>query len=93
MSPDALSDTDFADLPPTLAIAAECDPLADDATTYAAHITAAGGTARAITEPGLVHGYLRARATVPRAATSFARITRTLSAMARGTWPEPEEST
>lgn len=81
-----LSDTDFTQLPPTLAIAAECDPLADDATTYAARITAAGGTAQAITEPGLVHGYLRARATVPRAADSFARIVTTLRAMADGNW-------
>jgi len=27
---------------------------------------------------------------VPRAAASFARITRTLTAMAQGTWPEPK---
>ncbi len=87
-----LSDTDFTHLPPTLAIAAECDPLADDAAAYAARITAAGGIARAVTEPGLVHGYLRARATVPRAAASFTRITRTLTAMANGTWPEPEDT-
>ncbi len=33
----------------------------------------------AVTEAGLVHGYLRARATVPRAARSFARITTALS--------------
>lgn len=86
-----LSDSDFSDLPPTLAIAAECDPLADDATHYAARLTAAGVQARAIVEPGLVHGYLRARATVPRAAASFDRITRTLTAMANGTWSETEE--
>ena len=29
-------------VPPTLAIAAECDPLADDAAAYAARLTAAG---------------------------------------------------
>lgn len=81
-----LADTDFTGLPPTLAIAAECDPLADDARAYAARITAAGGTAQAVTEPGLVHGYLRARSTVPRAAASFARITDALSCMAKGTW-------
>lgn len=86
-----LSDTDFSDLPPTLAIAAECDPLADDARLYAARLTEAGTPAIAITEPGLVHGYLRARSTVPRAAESFARITRTLSAMARKAWPNPED--
>jgi len=83
-----LQDNDFSGLPPTLAIAAECDPLADDAHDYAAKITAAGGRAHAVTEPGLVHGYLRARATVPRAAASFARITATLSAMAARQWPE-----
>lgn len=81
-----LSDSDFAGLPPTLAIAAECDPLADDATAYAARITAAGGMARAITEAGLVHGYLRARATVPGAAASFARIIAALNDMAAGHW-------
>lgn len=87
-----LSDTDFTGLPPTLAIAAECDPLADDATLYAARLAAAGVPALGIVEPGLVHGYLRARATVSRAAASFDRITRTLSAMANGTWPEMEDS-
>ncbi|MFN4193920.1 MAG: alpha/beta hydrolase [Tabrizicola sp.] len=82
-----LRDTDFAGLPPTLAIAAECDPLADDAPAYAARITAAGGRAHAVTEPGLVHGYLRARHSVPRAAESFARITAAISAFALGRWP------
>jgi hypothetical protein len=48
--------------------------LADDAPAYAAAIRAAGGRARAVDGAGLVHGYLRARATVPRAAASFARI-------------------
>lgn len=82
-----LSDTDFSGLPPTLAIAAECDPLADDATAYADCIRTAGGRAHAVTEPGLVHGYLRARATVPGASESFRRITDTLSAFAKGDWP------
>ena len=78
---------DFTGLPLTLAIAAECDPLADDAAAYAAHITAAGGQAQAITELGLVHGYLRARHSVPRARASFDRLTATLAAFARGQWP------
>lgn len=82
-----LLDTSFADLPPTLAIAAECDPLADDATDYAAAVTAAGGRAIAIVEPGLVHGYLRARTSVPRAAQSFARIVSAVKDMASGHWP------
>lgn len=87
-----LSDSDFSGLPPTLAIAAECDPLADDARLYAARITAAGGKAQAVTETGLVHGYLRARATVPRAAASFSRILNAITTLATGGWPPQEMS-
>ncbi len=83
----ALAADDFADLPPTVAIAAECDPLADDAAAYVTRVRAAGGKAVAIIEPGLVHGYLRARNSVPRARDSFARITSSLSAFAQGRWP------
>jgi acetyl esterase len=71
----------------TLAIGAECDPLHDDAPAYAAAIRAAGGRAQAVTAPGLVHGYLRARSRVPRAAESFALITATIAAFAEGRWP------
>lgn len=83
-----LRDTDFSDLPPTIAIAAECDPLADDAAAYAGKVRAAGGKALAITEPGLVHGYLRARRTVTRARDSFARIIRAIAMLGRGEWDE-----
>lgn len=82
-----LQDCDFSGLPMTLAIGAECDPLHDDAPAYAAAIRAAGGRAHAITERGLVHGYLRARTSVPRAKESFARITSTIAAFAAGRWP------
>jgi acetyl esterase len=85
-----LQDTNFTALPPTLAIGAECDPLCDDAAAYAAAIRAAGGKAHAICEAGLVHGYLRARATVPRAAASFDRITTAIAAFAKGQWPYKE---
>jgi acetyl esterase len=82
-----LQDTDFTGLPMTLAIAAECDPLADDARAYAEKITEAGGRAHWIVEPGLVHGYLRARHSVPRARESFARITAAITAFAESRWP------
>lgn len=82
-----LHDKDFSGLPMTLAIGAECDPLHDDAPDYALAIRAAGGKAQAITARGLVHGYLRARAIVPRASESFALITSTISAFAMGEWP------
>jgi acetyl esterase len=78
-----LRDTNFTRLPPTLAISAECDPLADDARDYAARITAAGGHARWVQEPGLVHGYLRARHNVPRAQASFDRITAAIAKMGK----------
>lgn len=82
-----LRDPDFSGLPPTLAIAAQCDPLADDARDYVAKVQAAGGRAHWVQEPGLVHGYLRARSSVPRAATSFTRIIDAISAFAAGQWP------
>lgn len=82
-----LRDTNFTGLPPTLAISAECDPLSDDARDYAAKITAAGGRAHWVKETGLVHGYLRGRTTVPRAAASFTRIVDAISAFAAGQWP------
>lgn len=85
-----LHDRDFTRLPMTLAIGAECDPLHDDAPAYAAAIAAAGGRAQAVTATGLVHGYLRARASVPRAAESFALITDTIAAFAASTWPFKE---
>lgn len=83
-----LRDTDFSGLPPTVAIGAECDPLCDDAAEYAARIRAAGGKAVAWVEPGLVHGYLRARVTVTRARMSFARIKAAITALAEGRLPE-----
>jgi acetyl esterase len=82
-----LHDTSFADLPPTVTFGAECDPLCDDAGAYAKAVRAAGGRAVSFTEQGLVHGYLRARHSVPRAKASFARITTALSALAHGDWP------
>lgn len=82
-----LQDTDFSGLPPTWIVSAECDPLSDDGRTYRDRILAAGGRAHWHLEPGLVHGYLRARTTVPRARASFARITAAIQALGRGSWP------
>lgn len=82
-----LHDTDFSGLPPTVIVTAECDPLASDGPAYAARINAAGGRAVSFEEAGLVHGYLRARVTVPRAAESFTRIVNAIAALASGGWP------
>lgn len=85
-----LLDRDFSGLPMTLAVAAECDPLADDAVDYAAQIRAAGGRACAITDAGLVHGWLRARHSVPRAGKSFRRMVDAIACFARNEWPFPQ---
>lgn len=82
-----LQDTDFTNLPPTVTFGAECDPTCSDADAYALAIRSAGGRAHFVLEPGLVHGYLRARTTVPRARASFGRITHAIATLARGDWP------
>ncbi len=82
-----LQDTDFAGLPPTVVVTADCDPLRDDGPVYCQKITAEGGRAHWINESGLPHGYLRARITVKRAASSFERISVAIEALGQGIWP------
>ncbi|MCV0394008.1 MAG: alpha/beta hydrolase [Rhizobiaceae bacterium] len=82
-----LADRDFAGLPPTVIVTAECDPLSSDGETYRDHILAAGGKAAWFEEKGMVHGYLRARHTVTRAARSFTRIVDATTALGRREWP------
>lgn len=77
---------DFSGLPPTWIVSAECDPLRDDGRDYRDAILAAGGKAYWRLEPGLVHGYLRARTTVARAKASFERICEAVSVLGRGEW-------
>jgi acetyl esterase len=81
-----LADTDFTDLPPTVLITAQCDPLSSDGEAYRDRVLAAGGHATWFEEPGLVHGYLRARHTVGRARASFNRIVEVVSVLGRGGW-------
>ena len=82
-----LAASDFSGLPPTVAITAECDPLSSDGEAYRDAVLAAGGKAYWLEEPGLVHGYLRARRTVARARDSFARIAHAVNALGKGEWP------
>ncbi|MEM9277199.1 MAG: alpha/beta hydrolase [Pseudomonadota bacterium] len=81
-----LLDEDFSNLPPTVIITAECDPLADDGRDYRDKIAAAGGKVVWINEEGLIHGYLRARSTVKRAADSVTRIVEAIEMLADGKW-------
>ena len=53
---------DFTGLPMTLAIGAECDPLADDARRLCRRDHRRRGQGPCRHGTGLVHGYLRARA-------------------------------
>ncbi|MFA6155028.1 alpha/beta hydrolase [Mesorhizobium sp.] len=82
-----LADTDFSNLPPTMLITAQCDPLSSDGEAYRDRIVAAGGSAIWIEERGLVHGYLRARHTVARARSSFTRVVDAMGALGGGHWP------
>jgi len=82
-----LHDLDFSALPPSVIVSAGCDPLSDDGRDYRDALLAAGVPAVWFNEEGLVHGYLRARTTVQRAARSFDRIIDAISALARREWP------
>ncbi|MDG4882325.1 alpha/beta hydrolase [Mesorhizobium sp. WSM4884] len=81
-----LADANFAYLPPTVLITAQCDPLSSDGEAYRDRVVAAGGHAYWFEEPGLVHGYLRARHTVGRARASFTRIVEAVSMLGKGDW-------
>lgn len=82
-----LRDSDFSGLPPTVIITAECDPLSSDGEAYRDRIVTAGGKAWWHEEPRLVHSFLRARTTVPRAAEAFVRIIAAVAALGKGEWP------
>ena len=81
-----LRDKDFSDLPPTVIFTAECDPLADDGGYYRDRLMQSGINAHWINEPGLVHGYLRARSTVKKAAESVTRMVEAINMLADGEW-------
>jgi len=70
--PLALSD--YSNMPPCVAFAAEFDPLCDDAGEYVSRLQAAGIPAENHVESGLIHGYLRARHMAEKAERSFHKI-------------------
>lgn len=82
-----LADTDFSCLPPTVIVTAECDPLSSDGETYCNLVVAAGGKAIWFEEPGLVHGFLRARHMSKCAGDSFARVVEAVAALGKNQWP------
>ena len=76
-----LQASQFAHLPRTYVVSAQCDPLSDDGKHYCEAINRAGGHAEWINEPGLVHGFIRARHSSQLAAASFQRIVAALNAI------------
>jgi acetyl esterase len=84
---EPLAAVDYRRLPPTAVFAAECDPLVSDAARYAGRLAAAGVAVALTVEPGLVHGYLRARRTTAAARASFARIAAALASLAHEKGP------
>lgn len=81
VSASPLQADSFEDLPRTAIFTAQADPLASDGVEYAARLSEAGVTVSLTEEPGLVHGYLRARHSARAAKASFERITDTLRDM------------
>lgn len=77
-----LQDDWYEGLPPTVIITAECDPLCDDGEAYCSRLNEAGEYGVCVNEPGLVHGFLRARHTVGKAKDSFARMLKLLTGLA-----------
>jgi len=69
-----LAAPDLSGLPPAYLQAAEIDPLRDDAAAYATRLNDAGVAAECVVEPGLVHGFLRARGSSQAAAAAFDRF-------------------
>jgi acetyl esterase len=79
--------TDLAGLPPCFVLAADVDPLRDDAAAWAGRLRAAGVPVRHAVAAGLPHGFLRARHSVARARAAFDDITATVARLARGGVP------
>ena len=81
-----LQDDDFSDLPRTVIFTAECDPISSDGPVYARKLREADVPVHLVNEPGLVHGYLRARHMSARAEASFERIVLAIEALGQGLW-------
>lgn len=84
---EPLRDSNFAGLPPTVIVTAECDPLSSDGESYRDRILASGGMAAWLSEGRLTHSFLRARRSVPRAGEAMADVVAALAVLGEGRWP------
>jgi len=75
---------DLVGVAPCFAVSADIDPLRDDAEVWCRKLRQAGVAAVAVNEPGLPHGYLRARHMSRRASASFSRIADAIGRLGRG---------
>jgi acetyl esterase len=82
-----LDAADFIGLAPAAVFAAGFDPLRQDAEDYAAALHAAGVTVAYRDDPGLVHGWLRARHMSRLAGGAFAAVLASTAALAHGAAP------
>jgi acetyl esterase len=74
---------DFSGLPAAWVVTGDVDPVRDDGRDYVSKLVAEGVSAAWRNEPGLVHSYLRARASSRRAAASFTAIVEAIGRLAR----------
>ncbi len=72
---------DYGGLPPTFVQAAQYDPLRDDAEVFAERLLRDGSPVRLDLQPGLIHGYMRARGMSAAARHGFAALVAALADM------------
>ena len=76
---------DYQGLPRCVVFSADIDPLRDDARVFTENTKKAGVASTWINEPGLPHGYLRARHCSQLAGNGFSRICRAITEIASTT--------
>ena len=80
----------YDELPPCVALAAEFDPLCDDADAWIGRLRAAKVPALSYLDHGLIHGHLRARHMSDKVTLSFRRICDSIRCLADGSLPDPQ---
>jgi len=69
-----LNSSSLGDLPPTLIVTAEFDPLRDEGQALAAALARQGNAVDSSDEPGLIHGFLRTAPDIAPTRRVFARM-------------------